>query len=181
MRLRLLLIVAALSAWPAQAAQDDKRLDQLFAALLQAKSAEIAKPIEEEIFRVWTETPSATTELLYERSEKVADAGNTELALKLLDSVVKLDPHYAQGWNMRATVHVMREEYTAAVADIEQVLLLEPRHFGALAGLGRILEETGDDKGALAAYEAALKIDPALEDIKQAADKVRLKVFGRPI
>lgn len=178
---RTLLAAAAFAFLPAHAAQDDPRLDQLFNALTQAKTAEIAAPIEAEIWKVWAESKSPSTELLYTRGAAVVDAGNLDLALELLTAVTQLDPTFAEGWNMRATVHVMREEYQPAIEDIERTLALEPRHFGALAGLGRIMETLGNDKAALAAYDAALKIDPTLEEIKEASAKLHRKLDGQKI
>lgn len=181
MRHRFLLIAAAVALWPTQAAQDDPRLDQLFHALGEAKSAEIAAPIEAEIWKVWAESKSPSTDLLYQRGAVVVDAGNLDLALQLLTAVTQLDPTFAEGWNMRATVHVMREEYQAAIEDIERTLALEPRHFGALAGLGRIMETLDNDRAALQAYEAALKIDPGLEEIKRQAEILHRKLDGQRI
>jgi tetratricopeptide (TPR) repeat protein len=181
MSVRFAILAAMLALVPARAAQDDPRLDQLFHALGEAKTAEIAEPIETEIWKVWTESGSATTTLLYERGAAVVEAGNLDLALELMTAVVQTDPHFAEGWNMRATVYVMREDYQSAIEDIEHTLMLEPRHFGALAGLGRIMEQLGNDRLALQAYEAALKINPALEEIQREADSLHLKLDGKRI
>jgi tetratricopeptide (TPR) repeat protein len=95
--------------------------------------------------------------------------------------VVQIKPDYVEGWNRRATVFYTKKQYGQAIADIRQVLLREPRHFGALAGLGAILQDIGEDKAALEAYRRALAVDPHLEGI---ADKVKTlaeKVEGRDI
>lgn len=168
----------ALALLPAHADQKDKRLDDLFGALAKATKPELAQPIELEIWKIWIESDSPTTELLYARGAGMIEAGDLDLALRLLDTVVLLDPTYAEGWNMRATLHVLREEYPAAIADTQKALELEPRHFMALAGLGELLQGLGDDKGALKAYEAALAINPSMESARKQADILRRKIDG---
>ncbi len=168
----------ALALTPAHADQTDKRLDELFTALATATKPEIAQPIELEIWKIWIETESPTTELLYTRSAGMIEAGDLDLALELMDTVVLLNPGYAEGWNMRATLHALREEYPAAIADTQKALELEPRHFMALQGLGELLEGLGDDKGALKAYEAALKINPSLEQARRQSEILRRKIDG---
>lgn len=177
--IRMFLAAAfALALVPAQADQTDKRLDELFAALAGATKPEIAQPIELEIWKIWIETSSPTTELLYTRSAGMIEAGDLDLALELMDTVILLNPGYAEGWNMRATLHALREEYPAAIADTQKALELEPRHFMALEGLGELLQGLGDDKGALRAYEAALKINPSLEQARQQVEILRRKIDG---
>lgn len=177
--IRILIALAFLFAFaPAKADQADTRLDDLFAALATATKPEIAKPIEMEIWKIWLETDSPTTELLYARGAGMVAAGDLDLALRLLDTVVLLDPGFAEGWNMRATLHALRRDYSAAIADTRKTLELEPRQFMALQGLGELLQNLGDDKGALTAYEAALKINPSLEQAQQQARFLRRKIDG---
>ena len=85
-------------------------------------------------------TPSDTAALLMARAKVAVDAKQMDVALKLLDAVVKLRPDYIEGWNRRATIYYLQDDYPHAIQDIEQVLSREPRHFGALAGLGMIFE-----------------------------------------
>ena len=75
----------------------------------------------------------------------------------------------------------MREETDEAVKDIEHALALEPRHFAALAGLGQIMVGLGNDKAALAAFDAALRINPSLGEIRTQAEALRRKVSGQRI
>jgi Flp pilus assembly protein TadD len=86
-----------------------------------------------------------------------------------------------EAWNRRATVHYLKQDYGHALADLRQVLAREPRHFGALSGLGLILQDIGDDKHALQAYRKALEIDPHLENIPEVVKTLSEKVEGRPI
>lgn len=158
-----------------------RNLDFLFGALKAAPDEASAKAVEARIWAVWTATPSDTTALLMTRAKAAMDGKNTEVALRLLDAVVKLRPDYVEGWNRRATIYYLQNDYTRAMEDIRQVLIREPRHFGALAGLGMILQETGDDRHALEAFRKALAINPHLERVPDLVKTLTEKVEGRDI
>ena len=116
--------------------------------------------------------------------EPRAEGGRGEgldLALKLLDAIVKIKPDYVEAWNRRATIYYMQKEYGHSLADIRQVLKLEPRHFGALTGLGLILQDIGDDKQALEVYRRALAVYPRLERVPDIVKTLEEKVEGRDI
>src|SRR5919201_1158600 len=112
-----------------------KNLDFLFGALKAAPDEASAKHVEARIWAIWMQTPSDTAALLISRAKTGMDAHNTEVALKLLDSVVKLRPDYTEAWNRRATLYYLKNDYLHSLQDIQQVLAREPRHFGALVGL----------------------------------------------
>ena len=95
--------------------------------------------------------------------------------------MVKLRPDYIEGWNRRATIYYLQNDYTRSLEDIEQVLVREPRHFGALAGLGMIMQELGDDKRALEAFRKALAVNPRLEKLPEMVKTLSEKVEGRDI
>jgi tetratricopeptide (TPR) repeat protein len=156
-------------------------LDTLFAALKLAPDEDTAKAIEQRIWAVWMISGSDTCNLLMARVKAATDAKDYDLALKLLNAVVEIKPDYVEGWNQRATIYYLKDDYAHAIADIGQVLAREPRHFGALSGLGVILQEIGDDKDALTAYRDALKIDPHLENIPDTVKELSVKVEGRDI
>ena len=156
-------------------------LDTLFDALKIAPDAESAKAIEERIWSLWMVSGSDTCNLLMGRVKVAADGKDYDLAVKLLDAVIELKPGYTEAWNRRATVYYLQKDYGHALADIREVLLREPRHFGALSGLGLILQEIGDDKHALEAYRKALAIDPHLENIGDVVKTLGEKVEGRDI
>ncbi len=95
------------------------------------------------------------------RAAKAIDEQKNDLALQLLDAVVELAPAYAEGWNRRAYVYYLQNNYKRAVGDLRRALALEPNHFKALEGLARILRDTGQKKSALEAYEQlSLKVNP---------------------
>jgi tetratricopeptide (TPR) repeat protein len=99
----------------------------------------------------------------------------------LLDRLVALEPNWAEAWNQRATVRFLAEDFDGSMADIDKVLKLEPRHFGALTGMGVILQREGLDKRALEVFNRALEIYPAQSDLKDSVDKLTLDVNGRDI
>ena len=86
------------------------------------------------------------------------------LAMPVLDDIVARAPNWAEGWNKRATVLYLMGEHDRSLADIDRVLALEPRHFGALAGLGLIRIEKGETREALAAFRRALAVNPFLRE-----------------
>lgn len=158
-----------------------KSLDFLFGALKAAPDREAAEHVEARIWAVWATTPSDTAALLMSRVQTALEKKNNDLALKLLDALVKVRPDYIEGWNRRATLRYMQDDYAPALADIREVLAREPRHFGALTGLGLILQELGEDKRALEAYRAALAIHPYLDKVPERIRTLAEKVEGRDI
>jgi tetratricopeptide (TPR) repeat protein len=156
-------------------------LDTLFNALKIAPDEASAKAIEERIWAIWISSGGDTCNLLMSRVKDATDDRDYDLAIKLLDAVVTIKPDYVEAWNRRATLYYIKHEYGRALADIREVLAREPRHFGALAGLGMILQDIGDDKHALQAYQAALAIDPHLRNLPDTVKTLREKVEGRDI
>ncbi|OAF16163.1 tetratricopeptide repeat protein [Bradyrhizobium neotropicale] len=158
-----------------------KNLDFLFGALKAAPDDASAKHVEARIWAIWLQTPSDTAALLMARAKAAVDAQKVDVAIKLLDAVIKLRPDYIEAWNRRATLYYMQNDYGRSLADIQQVLIREPRHFGALAGLGMIMQEVGDEKRALDAYRKALAINPHLEKVPEQVKALTEKVEGRDI
>ena len=166
---------------PKTPAERAKNLDFLFGALKVAPDEASARHVEARIWAIWTQTPSDTAALLMLRARAAMEAQQMDVALKLLDAVVKLRPDYVEGWNRRATLFYMQNDYARSLADIAQVLAREPRHFGALAGLGMIMQDLGDDKRALEVFRKALVIDPHMEKVPELVKTLSEKVEGRDI
>jgi tetratricopeptide (TPR) repeat protein len=129
----------------------------------------------------WIASGSDTCNLLMSRVKDASDDKDYDLAIRLLDAVIAIKPGYVEAWNRRATVYYLKQDYAHSLADIAEVLAREPRHFGALSGLGMILQEIGDDKDALDAYRKALAIDPHLENVPDVVKTLTDKVEGRDI
>jgi tetratricopeptide (TPR) repeat protein len=156
-------------------------LDTLFGALKIAPDQTSAKAIEDRIWAMWMASGSDTCNLLMSRVKAAIDGKDYDLAVKLLDAIIEIKPDYVEAWNRRATVYYLMNDYGHSLADIREVLSREPRHFGALSGLGLILQEIGDDKDALEAYRKALAVDPHLEHIPDVVKTLTEKVEGRDI
>jgi tetratricopeptide (TPR) repeat protein len=156
-------------------------LDFLFGALKAAPDDASAKSIEDRIWALWLASGSDTCNLLMTRVKDAVDAEKYDLAIRLLDAIIEIRPNYVEAWDRRATVFFMKHDYGSALADLRQVLKREPRHFGALAGLGAIMQDIGDDKNALAAYRRALAINPRLKGIPEKVKALAEKVEGRDI
>jgi predicted Zn-dependent protease len=156
-------------------------LDTLFEALKVAPDESSSKAIEERIWAKWMLSGSDTCNLLMTRVKAAADGKDYDLAIKLLNAIITIKPDFVEAWNQRATVFYLKNDFGSAIADLSQVLAREPRHFGALSGLGLILQDIGDDKDALEAYRKALAIDPHLEHIPDVVKTLSEKVEGRDI
>ena len=158
-----------------------EQLDELFATLAAAENREAATAAERGILRLWLESGSDTIDLLMNRALAATDEEDYPLALDFLDRIITLEPGYVEGWNRRATIHFLNDDYAKAIADLEQVLAIEPRHFGALAGLGTMLRELGHEQLALDAYRQALALDPVMGEVQNAIDELEAESGGRGI
>jgi tetratricopeptide (TPR) repeat protein len=156
-------------------------MEFLFGALKAAPNEEAAKAVEGRIWALWMISPSDTANLLMSRVRVAVEAKNLDLAVQLLDSIVALRPDYIEAWNRRATIHFMRKDFTRSIEDIQQTLAREPRHFGALAGLGMIMQELGEDKRALEVYRKVIEINPQTPRVPDLIKSLTEKVEGRDI
>jgi tetratricopeptide (TPR) repeat protein len=156
-------------------------IDFLFGALKAAPDDTSAKAVEDRIWAMWTAAGNDTTSLLMSRAKKAIDDDDYDLALRLLDASIEIKPDYTEAWNRRATVYFLKKDYGNSLADLSKVLTREPRHFGALSGLGLIMQEVGDDKRALDAYRKALDVYPRLKGVSEKVKTLTEKVEGRDI
>jgi Flp pilus assembly protein TadD len=156
-------------------------LDRLFESLREAPSPELARGIEQVIWSIWLRSGDDEIDRLVALSIQAMNAQDFPSALSYLDKVVALDPSFAEGWNKRATVHFLAQDYARSLEDIRRVLSLEPRHFGALSGLGMILERTGASDQALEAFRRALAVHPQMPAIRERVEALSLEVEGQPL
>ena len=177
----LVLIAGCALAMPsAEARQDDPRLKDLFADLKTATSSLEARVIETKVWKIWIENGDPRVDALMDRGMNAMSVEDTETALAAFTQAVRLDDSFAEGFNKRATVEFMRHDFAASVADIERTLALEPRHFGALAGLGQVYLAMKNKAAALKAFQAALAIDPRLENVQRTVDELKQQLEGNP-
>lgn len=158
-----------------------ERIDGLFAELRRARNEAAAQRVANRIWREWFRSGSASVDFLMQRADTAMKARRFPVALDLLDQVVTLAPAYAEGWNRRATVHFMMEDYAKSMSDIERTLRLEPRHFGAMGGMARILKETGRKELALDAYMRVLDVYPMLRSAQTEVGELSEELAGQGI
>ena len=156
------------------------RLDQLFAQLAQ-KDNPRWQQVQQDIWLAWARSGSPSMDLILVRAARSMEAGEHEVALRHLNDLVRLAPDFAEAWNKRATVYYLLNEYGHSVADIQRTLALEPRHFGALSGLGIILERLGDKEGAMRAFRKGLEIHPNLPGAAEGVERLSPEVDGREL
>ncbi len=126
----------------------------------------------------YSESGSDTADLLLQRARQAIGVENYADALKILDATVALQPDWAEGWNARATARYLDDDYKGSMADIAQTLKREPRHLGALMGMGMILEAREKREDALKVYERVLEIAPHWRNAQEAADKLKAALAG---
>ncbi|WP_298819817.1 tetratricopeptide repeat protein [uncultured Roseibium sp.] len=160
--------------------EEQSRLDELYAELADTDDTNAAARITREIQRIWMDSGSDTVDVLMSRAGKALQADDHGLALDLLDVVVVLKPSFAEGWNRRATVHYMREDFGKSLVDIERTLALEPRHWGALSGLAIIQRRLGFEDSALETFKRALEVNPSLENATKAVEDLEKDAEGEP-
>ena len=169
--------LAALFLSVSAAAADGDKLDDLFSRLKEADGRAAAR-IEREIWTEWSKSGSPAMDLLLQRGRDAMAAGKTDEAIEHLTALIDHDPDFAEGWNARATAYFNAGQYGPSVADIAEVLKRNPRHFGAMAGLGAILEQLGKPQRALEVYRAALAIHPQLKGVSEVVKRLETEVAG---
>jgi len=158
----VLVMVLAWTAKPAAGDQDAPVLDGLFDALKQSEVPAKALVIEQRIWSAWLSIEDEQSARLMELGVYAMQTRQLDKALEVFDRLVEREPEFSEAWNKRATVYFMREEYRKSIADVRRTLTLEPRHFGALSGLGLIMMRLGREDDAISAFERALEIHPMM-------------------
>ena len=127
------------------------------------------------------EGPAAQRASVLDRGRKALEDGDIAAAIEHFTALTDHAPDFAEGFNMRATAYFMADLFGPSLADIERTLALNPRHFGALSGLGTIMLETGNEAKALDAYRRALALNPHRPDLREAVDRLAPKFDGQEI
>lgn len=174
-----LVLVLVLGGVAALADQRDARLDGLFEALGAAGSPARAAPIEAAIWAIWSDSGDARIDDLMALGTAAMLQGRLTQAIALFTDVVARRPDFAEGWNKRATALYYAGRADESVADIQRTLALEPRHFGALSGMGLIFLQRRDHAGALVAFEQVLSIHPAASQAREQVRVLRERLAGR--
>lgn len=177
----LVLILLAVLAFASPSWASSESLDALFERLKTASTPAEADVTANAIKQAWARAGTDTDILLMERSDLALEHEDYPLAIELLDRVVMLDPEWAEAWNRRATVFYLMDDDRRSMADIAETLKREPRHFGAITGMGLIFLRQGNKKQAFNAFARVLDIYPQLETAKHAVEQLRPEVEGEPL
>ncbi len=146
-------------------------LDTLFEQLQAPEPANIER-LERKIWREWRRSGSDAVDFLLERGMDSMDGGDFKTAVEHFTAAIDHAPDFAEGYNMRATAYFNLKRYGPSVADIQETLRLNPRHFGALGGFGMILEDTQRPKQAMDVYKQLLKVHPHNESALKAVARL---------
>jgi tetratricopeptide (TPR) repeat protein len=165
----------AVQTLPARADQNDPRLDRLFAILHTSDDARELDVAQSLIWDIWIDHSNGEAARLMQRGIFAMANARTAEALQIFDDIIAIDPGFAEAWNKRATLHFMMGDLDKSRADVERTLELEPRHFGALSGLGQIELLRGDREGAIKAFENALDTNPHLPGARRTIERLRTR------
>jgi tetratricopeptide (TPR) repeat protein len=158
-----------------------KALDDLFARLKATKAQDDGDEIVTQIWKLWQRSGNEKLDAAMEQAMLLMGQGLGSLAMPILDEIVAEKPDWAEGWNKRATVLYLMGEHDRSLADIDRVLALEPRHFGAIAGIGLIRIAKGEMREALAAFRRALAINPFLRERYGLIPQLEKELGEKPI
>jgi tetratricopeptide (TPR) repeat protein len=146
--------------------QTDQRLDELFHTLQTSHDSDQLSEAETSIWEIWYDSGDEDVDTLMLEASQLAATGDLAAAEDMYARIIQLAPNFSEGWNRRATIRFYRQDYDGSMDDIEQTLKLEPRHFGALWGLGMILGLQQDYQRAIYAFEKLLEIKPNAQDAR---------------
>ncbi len=156
--------------------QTDSRLAPLFEVLRSATTPDRIGYAERFIWMIWHESGREDVNRLMEAGIEEMGSGRLRESIATFARIVGLAPEFAEGWNKRATAYYLAGELDASIRDVERTLALEPRHFGALSGLGLIYLARDDELGALRAFEATLKVHPRAPAARYHVQRLRAKL-----
>lgn len=161
--------------------QTDQRLDELFLTLQNSNDAVVLLEVEASIWEIWFESGSAEVNTLMAQANAAAKSGQLSAAETLYDQVIEQLPGFSEGWNRRATVRYYRSNFDGSLEDIEHTLRLEPRHFGAIWGLGMILGSKLEYERAILAFERLLEIKPNSADARPRIELLRQELAKQAV
>ncbi len=152
-------------------AAQEVSIDELFAEL-QTVPAEESDRIAGKIMTIWSDSGSASMDLLLKRGEEALADGDAQAAIDHLSALVDHAPDFAEGYNARAAAYFEAGYFGPALADIRRALSLNPRHFEAMTGLAVIQEAMDTPEKALETYRGVLELVPNDADILEAVSRL---------
>ncbi|PCJ23878.1 MAG: hypothetical protein COA96_10910 [SAR86 cluster bacterium] len=161
--------------------QNDSRLDNLFSQLKQSENAGVILSTESQIWEIWLQHANDDVEQLMTLGTQRMNVQNYTEALLVFSQIIKNFPGYAEGWNKRATLYFLIGNLDASLADIKKTLELEPRHFGALSGLGMVYIQREDLSKAKQAFEDLIEVHPnspnAQQNLEIVSEQLRFSII----
>lgn len=182
-QIALKLVVTLVLAVPAGALGDqtDQRLVALFETLKSSRDDAVLAETEAVIWDIWYASGNTEADRLMSRAGELVNLGQLAAAEAVYSQVIEILPEFSEGWNRRATVRFYQRDFDGSLEDIEQTLRLEPRHFGAIWGLGMILGSQQDYQRAIHAFERLLEIKPNSEDAPRRIEQLRLEMAKQSV
>ena len=177
------VLLAAALAVPSMSASDqtDPRLGELFVELAGERDPEQILTAETAIWQIWLDGGEPSLNEGMARGVLAMNTNRLDDAVERFTELIHAAPDFAEAWNKRATVYYLMERYEDSVRDIERTLALEPRHFGAISGMGLIFLQLGDEVGALDAFEKVLEIHPHARGARFHVERLRERLRGKQI
>lgn len=176
--LNLVVAAALLGGAPAIAQETPSDDPKVLLERLADPAQERWQRIERQITRIWSRSGSASVDLLLQRGRDAMQEGQTDIAIEHFSAVIDHAPEFAEGWHSRATAWFMAGRMGLAMADLEHALALNPEHFLAMMGLGRILEDLGSPDQAREVMLRVQAIHPHRDDVKAALERLDKAVQG---
>ena len=152
--------------------QNDQRLDYLFDKLAITKDQQEIEALTNQIWRIWHEIDDPKITRAFETGVQMMNLGFHSRAIDYFDKVIFEMPNFAEAWNKRATAHFMMGNFDLSMRDISKTLELEPRHFGALDGMGLIFIHLNQPEKAIDIYDKMLEIFPNSDSTKMKKDRI---------
>ena len=172
-----LALTIVLAVAPSLGTAQSAELDQLFVQLADPDNQDWQQ-VENQIWTLWSLSGSAAMDLLLARGREAMGSGDMDAAIEHFTALTDHAPDFAEGWNARATAYYHAGMFGPSIQDIQSTLALNPRHFGALSGLGMILAQLDMTQEALDAYRAALEIHPQKDSIRTTVERLEKLVGG---
>ena len=177
-----IILVSEQALAEGRSSKNDNELKSLFNELLISETASSADKITFKIWEIWTNDSSSDSgRYAMGQGINLMNQGRLGAAEKLFSILIMKEPNYIEAWNKRATIRFMMGQNETSLKDVLVVLSKEPKHFGAVSGLGLILMKENDFEGALRAYKKVLQINPFSRDAIRLIPILEQRVFGERI
>lgn len=173
-----IFFIFLLISFPVKSDQFDLRLTSLFDKLYVSQNDKEINNITNKIWDIWHETNDKKIEVDFYKGIESMNNGDLLMGIVYFTNVIKMKPNFAEGWNKRATVYFMMGEFDKSMLDINETLILEPRHFGALDGMGLIFMHQQKYSEAIKIYDQMLKIFPNNQGIINKKNRMK-KYFSK--